>query len=81
MQVASVSRDKWLEVGVYLGFQMKELNEYEEREPKSLKRRLLRLLVHWQKNEEHPTVGALVAACEKAGIGGKVKWVLQSAKD
>ena len=81
MQVASVSRDKWLEVGLYLEFNMEELNEYEEREPKSLKRRLLRLLVDWQKNKQHPTVGALVAACEKAGVGGKVKWVLQGSKD
>ena len=52
---------------------MEELDEYEEREPKHLQRRLLRLLVDWKKREENPTVKALVSACTAADVGGDVK--------
>ena len=52
---------------------MEELDEYEEREPKQLQRRLLRLLVDWKKREENPTVEALVSACTAADVGGDVK--------
>jgi hypothetical protein len=62
-----------LEIGRALGFQMEELADFEEREPKSLKRRLLRLLDDWKKREEHPTIDALVTACTTAGVGGAVK--------
>ena len=73
LQVAEVARSNWLEVGLSLGFQMEKLDEYEEREPRSLHRRLLRLLVDWKKNETHSTVQALVTACNEAGVGGAVE--------
>ena len=58
---------------MYLGLHAEELNEYEEREPKSLRRRLLRLLVDWERSEQRATVGGLVSACVAAGIGDAVK--------
>ena len=73
LQVAEVGRAKWLEIGLALGFSMEELDEYEEREPKRLDRRPLCLLVDWEKRMEDPTVGAVVSACNHAGIGGAVK--------
>ena len=76
MQVADVARSEWLEVGVALKFEMVQLDEYEEKEPKNLKRRLFRLLADWKKRVENPTVRALVVACTTAGVGGEVKRVL-----
>ena len=64
---------KWLAVGVFLGFKVGELDGYEEREPKYLHRRLFRLLADWEKRQDHATVGALLSACQQAGIGGEVK--------
>ena len=81
LQVAEVARDKWVEIGLYLGFKVEEIDEYEEREPKSLYRRLLRLLVDWKRIIECPKVGDLVAACIKAGIGGRVKRALTKTGD
>ena len=63
-----------------LGFKMEELDQYEEREPKNLHRRLFRLLVDWKRRQDHPTVGAIVSACTSAGIGGAVKRALEDAK-
>ena len=60
---------------------MDELEGYEEKEPKDSHQRLLRLLVDWQRKQENPTVGALVAACEYVGVGGGVKRVLQYSKE
>jgi CRISPR/Cas system CSM-associated protein Csm2 small subunit len=74
--VAKEAREKWLEIGIALHFGMVELAGYEEREPKSLQRRLLRMLKDWMEKEECPTVGALVEACSTAGVGGAVKRVL-----
>jgi hypothetical protein len=71
--VANVVRDKWFEVGLQLGFRMEELTDYEDREPRSLQRRLLRMLNDWKKKEEHPKVEALVQACTAAGVGGVVR--------
>ena len=56
---------------------MEELDDYEEREPKNWKRRLLRLLVDWKKKEESSAVGALISACSDADVGGAVKRVIQ----
>ena len=78
LQVAMVARTKWLEVGQYLGLKMSDLEEYEEREPKSLHYRLFRLLVDWKRKVENPTVGDVVLACQKAGVGGDVKRALQA---
>ena len=61
-QVAKVARDKWQEVGVALKFQMVELDDYEQREPK-LERRLLRILRDWKARKDYPTIDALVTAC------------------
>ena len=72
LQVAKVARTKWLEVGLALGFQMEELDEYEVKEP-GLHRRLLRLLVDWKRKETYPTVQALVTACKEAGVGSAVE--------
>jgi hypothetical protein len=73
LQIAKIARDKWLEVGLALKFEMVELDDYEERESKSLERRLLRLLHDWKAKVDYPTVNALVTACTTAGIGGAVK--------
>ena len=77
LQVAKVARAKWFEVGLALGLEMEELDDYEEKEPRSLYRRLLRLLVDWKKKQEYPAVGDLVSACQEAGIGGAVKGALE----
>ena len=81
LQVAKVARSKWEEVGLALGFKMEELEEYEEQEPKKLRRRLFRLLVDWKKKEENPTVEAIVLACTEADVGGEVKRALQVVKN
>ena len=52
---------------------MEELEDYQEKEPRSLRRRLLYLLGDWKKKEENATIEALVRACTEAGIGGDVK--------
>ena len=41
------------------------------------KRETRRLLLDWQKKEEHSSVEALVSACILAGVGGVVKRELQ----
>ena len=76
LQVAEVARSKWRDVGLALGLEMEEMDEYEEREPKNLKWRLSRLLSDWKKKVDNPTVGALVLACTNADVGGEVKRVL-----
>ena len=81
LQVAKVARDKWRQVGLSLGFKMEEMDEYEERESKSLQWRLFRLLVDWKKKAELPIVGALVSACERADVGGEVKRVLKFGEE
>ena len=81
LQVAKIARAKWVEIGLCLGFKLEELDDYEEKEPKSLCHRLLRLLVDWKKREKHPTIREIVAACEKAHIGGEAKRVLNVAKE
>ena len=53
LQVAKVAREKWLEVGLALGFEMEELDEFKEREQKRFHSRLLRLLVNWNKKVDH----------------------------
>jgi hypothetical protein len=64
-----------MEVGVALGVRMEEMADYEEREPKNLKRRLFRMLVDWKQRTDsaNATVDVLVTACETAGVGGAVK--------
>ena len=81
LQVAKMARDKWMEIGRYLGFKMEELTDYEEKEPKSMQKRLLRLLVDWRKKEKDPSVGALISACEKADVGGEAERVIFGVKD
>ena len=78
LQVSKAVGSKWIEVGLSLGFKMEELYEYEERCPKSLHQRLMRLLVDWKKNQENPTVGNLILACKKAGVQGDVKRALEA---
>ena len=79
LQVAKVAGSKWLEVGVSLGFITEELNQYEEQEPKNLRRRLFCLLVDWKKEQKYPTVFKdIVFACHKAGVGGDVKRALEA---
>ena len=73
LQVTMVATDKWLEVGLALGFKMVDLNGYEEQEPKRLHRRLLHLLVDWKDKVENSTVGGLVSACKEAGVIDAVK--------
>ena len=73
LQVAKVARDKWLDVGRALGFKMEELEDYREKEPRSLHHRLLYLLGDWKRKEENPSIETLVRACTEAGIGGDVK--------
>ena len=73
LQVSVAAGSKWLEIGVFLGFKTEELDGYEEREPKCLHHRLFWLLADWKKREVHATVGALLLACQKAGVGGEVK--------
>ena len=76
-----MARDKWVEIGRYIGFKMEELNDYEEKEPKSMQKCLLRLLVDWKKKDKHPSVRALISACEKADVGGEAERVLFGMKD
>ena len=80
LQVAKVAGSKWLQIGVHLGFKTHELDEFEEREPKSLHSRFFRLLVAWKNKVELPTVGTLVLACEEAGIGGAARRAIQVPK-
>ena len=77
-QVSKVAGDKWMEVGLSLGFKLVELYEYEERYPKSLQRRLLRLLGDWRKEQDNPAVEDVVLACQNAGVGGDVKRALEA---
>jgi hypothetical protein len=70
--VAEVARSKWREIGLLLGFSNKELQEYEQKR-QSCFIRLLQLLECWRQRERHPTVGAIIDACERAGVGGMVE--------
>ena len=78
LQVARIAKDKWREIGHHLGFKMVDLDEYEERETKRLHCRLFRLLVDWKRKVEDPTVGDILLACQKSGVGGEVKRALQA---
>ena len=81
LQVAKFARDKWEQIGRYLGFKMVELKEYKLKQPDNLYLRLLCLLEDWKEKEDRPRVGALISACEKADIGGKAKRVLKFGKE
>ena len=77
LQVADIAKNKWRQVGQSLGFKMADLDEYEDREPKSLHYRLFRLLVDWKRKVDNPTVKDIVLACKKADVGGDVIRALQ----
>ena len=81
LQVARAVRLNWQQIGLYLGFEMADLAEYELKEPKNLHERLLLLLEDWKNREEQPTVGALISACTKAKVGGKAKRVLNVVEE
>ena len=72
LQVATFARDKWEHIGWHLGFEVAELKEYKEKSD-SLYLRLLYLLEDWKKKQGRPIVGAIISACEKAGIGGEAR--------
>ena len=72
LQVATFARDKWERIGWHLGFEVAELEEYRVKSG-SLYLRLLYLLEDWKKKQRCPTVGAIILACEKAGIGGEAR--------
>ena len=78
LQVAGVARVQWKEIALYLGFKVGEIDDYALKEPDSLKMRLVRVLNDWKCREFPATIGALLAACEKAQVGGAVKRALQT---
>ena len=80
MQVAEVAGIKWQDIALNLGFKSHHLNEFAHREQNSLKKRLFHLLVAWKYKEYRPTVGVLISACRKAGIGGEVERVIQKTE-
>ena len=51
---------------------MAELEEYRVKSDR-LYLRLLYLLEDWKKKQGRPVVGAIISACEKAGIGGEAR--------
>jgi hypothetical protein len=77
MTIAKTARDHWLMIGVHLGFQMAELRDYEEQEPKSLYGRLFRLLADWKARDTSPVLAKIIAACKEVGVEGAVKRALQ----
>lgn len=78
--VAKIAKANWQEIGLHLGFESADMDEYEAREPRSLHYRLFHLLVDWKRRVDNPTVGDVILACQKAGTGGEVKRALQDAE-
>jgi hypothetical protein len=77
--VADIARDRWWQIGLSLGLTRAELSEYEE--TKSLHYRLFCILADWKRKVEDPTVEDIIVACEKAGVGGEVRRILQMGRE
>lgn len=76
-QIADNSRNKWEEIGIYLGFEAQELSGYEQKFRDDLNKRLRAVILAWKLREDSPTVGKVAKACKEAKVGPAVRRALQ----
>ena len=75
-KVAENGSERWHEIGIYLGVSQTMLTECY-RPLYTLKEKLNLVLSAWTNDNRQATVGQLLSACDKAGVGGIVRRVLE----
>ncbi|XP_062515826.1 uncharacterized protein LOC134191242 [Corticium candelabrum] len=76
-KVAENGLERWREIGVYLGVSRSVLSQCDQ-PLYTLKEKLRKVLSAWIDQNRQATVGQLLSACDKAGVGGIVRRVLAS---
>ena len=76
-KVAENGSERWHEIGIYLGVSHSVLTECDQ-PLYTLKEKLRKVLSAWRNENRQATVGQLLSACDKAGVGGIVSRVLDS---
>ncbi|XP_062509684.1 uncharacterized protein LOC134185822 [Corticium candelabrum] len=76
-KVAENGSERWHEIGIYLGVSRSVLTECDQ-PLYTLKEKLRKVLSAWRDENRQATVGQLLSACDKAGVGGIVSRVLDS---
>lgn len=72
--VTSLARDKWRELGRALGFEDVELYEYDASRFLTMREKAHQIVCNWMRRDgEAATVGRLLEACDKVGVGGNVR--------
>ena len=75
-KVAENGSERWHEIGIYLGVSRSVLTECDQ-PLYTLKEKLRKVLSAWTNENRQATVGQLLSACDKAGVGGIVRRVLE----
>ena len=76
-KVAENCSERWHEIGIYLGVSRSVLTECDQ-PLYTLKEKLRKVLSAWTNHNRQATVGQLLSACDKTGVGGIVRRVLDS---
>ena len=73
-------RSHWYEIGIYLGVDIEELSDCQERFPRNLAARLVHIFSLWRKRVYKATLAILLEACRQAGVGAAAEKAVKKAQ-